>query len=557
MRRDKAAKTQRLKTLKRHNAPKAARRRGSSAVGQETKVARLTRELKEAHEQQTATADVLKLISRSTFDLQAVFQTLIELAARLCRAEKAGFWRLTDGKFQSVAVRGFQQDYLDYVQAHPLKLDRSSIGGRAVLERAIVHIQDVLADPEFTRFEDQKLGDFRTALGVPLMREGIAIGAMFLSRSTIDPFTQQEIELVTTFADQAVIAIENVRLFDEVQARTRDLSESLERQTATSEVLQIISTSPEELKPVFEAMLENATRLCEAKFGILFRVKDGAAVPVATLGVPETFMELVQHRPLRPSQNAPIMRAARTKQIVHVLDLSKEQVYFERDPMVVVGVETVGIRTLLVVPMVKDDEFIGSITIFRQEVRPFTDKQIELVANFAKQAVIAIENTRLLGELRQRTDDLTESLEQQTATSEVLRVISSSPGELESVFNSILDNAVRICGARFGNLALCENGTMRIAAMHNAPLEFEKLRRGNPDHSAGRVTARRGGADQAKTSRCRSDRRRAVCQIRIGYGSWRALHACSSDAQGRRADRRNQYLSPGSTSFHRQTDRAA
>ena len=174
------------------------------------------------------------------------------------------------------------------------------------------------------------------------------------------------------------------------------------------------------------------------------------------------------------------MRAARTKQIVHVLDLSKEQVYFERDPMVVVGVETVGIRTLLVVPMVKDDEFIGSITIFRQDVRPFTDKQIELVANFAKQAVIAIENTRLLGELRQRTDDLTESLEQQTATSEVLRVISSSPGELESVFNSILDNAVRICGARFGNLALCENGTMRIAAMHNAPLEFEKLRRGNP-----------------------------------------------------------------------------
>ena len=197
-----------------------------------------------------------------------------------------------------------------------------------MLERAIVHIQDVLADPEFTRFEDQKLGDFRTALGVPLMREGIAIGAMFLSRSTIDPFTQQEIELVTTFADQAVIAIENVRLFDEVQARTRDLSESLERQTATSEVLQIISTSPEELKPVFEAMLENATRLCEAKFGILFRVKDGAAVPVATLGVPETFMELVQHRPLRPSQNAPIMRAARTKQIVHVLDLSEEQVYF-------------------------------------------------------------------------------------------------------------------------------------------------------------------------------------------------------------------------------------
>ena len=250
---DKVAKTQRFKTLKQRNASKAVRRRSSSAVGQETKVARLTRELKESHEQQTATADVLKLISRSTFDLQAVFRTLIELAARLCRAEKAGFWRMTNGKFQSVAVCGFQQDYLDYVQAHPLKLDRSSIGGRAVLERAIVHIQDVLADPEFTRFEDQKLGDFRTALGVPLMREGNAIGAMFLSRSTVDPFTQQEIDLVTTFADQAVIAIENVRLFDAEQQRSRDLSEALEQQTATADVLKVISSSPGELEPVFEA----------------------------------------------------------------------------------------------------------------------------------------------------------------------------------------------------------------------------------------------------------------------------------------------------------------
>src|SRR5262249_2448466 len=211
-----------------------------------------------------------KVISRSTFDLQTVFDTLVESAARLCRADKANISRLEGDNIQYMAAYGFQPDFMDYMLSLRLKVDRGSISGRAVVEGKVINVADVLADPEFTLWDAQKRGSFRTALGVPLLRKGTPIGVMFLSRPTVNPFTQQEIDLVATFADQAVIAIENVRLFDQVQARTRELSEALEQQTATSEVLQVISTSPGELQPVFEAMLANATRLCEARFANLF-----------------------------------------------------------------------------------------------------------------------------------------------------------------------------------------------------------------------------------------------------------------------------------------------
>ena len=332
----------------------------------------------------------------------------------------------------------------------------------------------MLEDPKYELKEEAtaRAGGVRTILTVPLMREGAPIGVITLQRRAVRPFTEKQIELLETFADQAVIAIENVRLFDEVQARTKELSESLEQQTATSEVLEVVSSSPGELEHVFNKMLENATRICNAKFGTMVLHEEGAFRHVALHNVPPEFIELVGRDPfVRPPPDGPLDRAARTKQPVHVSDLRDEPTYLDGVSGVpgVSGVRELadvgGARSLLVVPMLKEGELVGAIAIFRQEVRPFTERQIELVNNFAKQAVIAIENTRLLNELRV-------SLQQQTATSEVLQVISSSPGELEPVFNVMLENATRVCGAKFGNLLLYEDGLFRRAALYGAPPEW-------------------------------------------------------------------------------------
>jgi GAF domain-containing protein len=455
---------------------------------------RLLNELRESLQRQTATADVLKVISRSTFDLQAVFQTLIESAARLCGADRANISRVRDGTFQHVAIHGFDEGYLEYMQAYPLKLDRGSVNGRTALERSIVHVHDVLTDPEYALHEAQKLGSFRTALGVPLMREGIPIGTMFLARSRVEPFTQQEIDLVATFADQAVIAIENVRLFDEVQARTRELSESLEQQTATSEVLKVISSSLGELEPIFNAMLSNATRICEATFGNLF-LREGHIFRAVAVHSNKQGYDLRRNPvvDLRDNPGVPLDRLVNTKQVIHIPDLRTDQSYIGKNDRIVSLVEAAGARTFLVVPMLKDDELIGAIVIYRQEVRPFTDKQIELVQNFSAQAVIAIENARLLNELHQRTGDLSEALEQQTATAEVLKVISSSPGDLQPVFDAILANATDLCGARFASLRLSEGDQLRTVSLYNAPAALVEhwqrtpLVRPHPESALGRA----------------------------------------------------------------------
>ena len=350
---------------------------------------------------------------------------------------------------------------------HPLRPDRSSTTGRVALEGKVVHIHDVLADPEYRATDYQQAFGYRTNLGVPLLRDGVTIGVFALVRGEVNPFTEKQIELVTTFADQAVIAIENARLFEAEQQRTKELTELLEQQTATSEVLQVISSSPGDLEPVFAKMLENAIRICDAKFGNIYR-RDGECFHLlAALNTPPALAEVRKSSPMRVEGNSLLVRMLDARTAVQVADAIALPGYLDRtDEAAVAAVELGGARTAMVVPMFKEGELIGSFTLFRGgEVRPFTDKQIALVESFAAQAVIAIENTRLLTELR-------ESLAQQTATSEVLSVISSSPGDLKPVFDTMLANAARLCEAQFGNLLLYEGGAFRFVAMHNVPAVY-------------------------------------------------------------------------------------
>jgi GAF domain-containing protein len=435
-----------------------------------------TDDLSESLQQQTATADVLKVISRSTFDLQIVLETLTESAASLCEADMATIARQKGDAYYYATVHNFPPDLEEYLKGIPHPPARGSIIGRALLEGKIVHLPDVTEDREYLMGEVQKKAGFRTGLGVPLLREGVPIGVINLLRRDVRPFTDKQIELVQTFADQAVIAIENVRLFDEVQARTRELSESLEQQTATSEVLQVISSSPGDLAPVFDVMLTNAIRICGAKFGNLF-LREGDAFRAVAVHGESSYADGWRENPvisLRDHPQAPLSRLMWTRQVVHDADLTTSQGYLQGDSRIVALVEDGRARSMVVVPMLKENEIVGAIAIYRQDERPFTDKQIDLVKNFAAQAVIAIENTRLLNELR-------ESLEQQTATSEVLRVISAAPGELEPVFSAMLENATRICGAKFGVLFRFEDGVARVVSHRDIPAAFGAFLRGG-DH---------------------------------------------------------------------------
>jgi len=466
-----------------------------------------TADLTEALEQQTATADVLQVISSSPGDLEPVFAAMLENAVRICDAKFGNIYRWDGDALHIVATHNTPPAFAEALRRSPYRPDPKNPIGHMVATKMLVHVRDVMAEIAYTDdpvgVSAVTLGGIRTLLGVPLLNKGEMIGAFFLSRQEVRAFTDKQIELVKNFAAQAVIAIENARLLNELRKRTDDLShrttdltEALEQQTATSEVLQAISGSPGDLQPVFATMLENMVRVCHASFGAVHRCHGDVFQFVAEHNSPPAYANLIKHSPYRPGPHHYLGPMIASKSVEQFADLAASQGYLDRRPEFVTAVELGGVRTGLNVPMLKENELIGAFALARKEVRPFTDKQIDLVRNFAAQAVIAIENARLLNELRQRTTDLSEALEQQTATSKVLDVISRSAFDLNAVLNTVAESSVRLCGADRAFIFRFDGEKLRALVSVNVPQASQDFVSQNPirpgrDSAAGRAILER------------------------------------------------------------------
>src|SRR5215467_7364024 len=372
-------------------------------------------ELRETREQQTTTGEILRVIASSPTDLQPVFQTILDNAVHLCEAQNGAVFRFDGEFFRAVVWNNTSPALSSFVQNTPIPPGRESARRRVGLGKRPVHIPDMLTDPECIVPEPYREEGIRTNLGVPLLKENELIGAIAIHRREVRPFSENQIKLLETFADQAVIAIENVRLFNE-------LKESLEQQTAASEILGVIASSPTDIQPVLNVVAENAARLCGAADALIYRIDDNRYRLIASHGsIPVARRD--EARPLTP-RNA-LARAMIDRTTIHIRDVSSPEAQAEFPESWALA-EATGIRTALGTPLLREGVSIGAILIRRMEVRPFTEKQIALLKTFADQAVIAIENVRLFKEIQERNAELREALEHQTATAEVLGIISRS-----------------------------------------------------------------------------------------------------------------------------------
>jgi GAF domain-containing protein len=432
----------------------------------------------EALEQQTATAEVLQVINSSPGDLTPVFDALLEKAMQLCEATFGGLTSFDGERFYTLALRGLPAEAVEAFR-EPWVAGPGTYHENLVRGEPLVHTDFGVADPARRAHPQSRaimeMGKARTGLIIALCRDKRLLGSLFFYRQEIRPFTDKQIALLQNFAAQAVIAMENARLLNETR-------EALEQQTATAEVLQVINSSPGDLTPVFDAMLSKAFDLCEGVQGSLWTFDRGQSRLAASRGLSADFVKVLREQWERrgPSEHHPMSRLMRGEHLVQILDMEASDLYRTGDPTAVAAVELGRVRTLIFVALLNDAAPVGVFIIARREVRPFSHKQIALVQNFAAQAVIAMENARLLGELRERTRDLEESLEYQTATSDVLNVISRSTSDVQPVLDTLVETAGRLCQAEMTLVSRREGGVYRMAASFGFPVEFGSFLRSHP-----------------------------------------------------------------------------